>query len=33
VKSAGSRGLMRLRELADEWNETAAVCGRNGQRS
>jgi RNA polymerase sigma-70 factor (sigma-E family) len=33
VKSAGSRGLMRLRELADDWNNTAAVCGRNGQRS
>jgi RNA polymerase sigma-70 factor (sigma-E family) len=30
VKSAGARGLMRLRELADEWNDTAAVCGRNG---
>lgn len=32
VKSAGSRGLMRLRELADDWNETAAMCGRNGMR-
>jgi RNA polymerase sigma factor (sigma-70 family) len=33
VKSAGSRGLSRLRELADDWNEPAAVSGRNGQRS
>jgi RNA polymerase sigma-70 factor (sigma-E family) len=33
VKSAGSRGLMRMRELADDWTETAAVCGRNGPRS
>ncbi len=33
VKSAGSRGLMRLRELASDWNDAAAVCGRNGQRS
>jgi RNA polymerase sigma-70 factor (sigma-E family) len=30
VKSAGSRGLARLRELADEWNDTTAMCGRNG---
>jgi RNA polymerase sigma factor (sigma-70 family) len=28
VKSAASRGLARLRELADDWNDTAAVCGR-----
>ncbi len=28
VKSAASRGLTRLRELADDWNDTAAVCGR-----
>jgi RNA polymerase sigma-70 factor (sigma-E family) len=33
VKSAGSRGLMRMRELADDWTETAAACGRNGTRS
>jgi RNA polymerase sigma-70 factor (sigma-E family) len=33
VKSAGSRGLTRLRELADEWTDTAAISGRNGQRS
>jgi RNA polymerase sigma-70 factor (sigma-E family) len=33
VKSAGSRGLARMRELADDWNDTAAVCGGNGQRS
>jgi RNA polymerase sigma-70 factor (sigma-E family) len=26
VKSAGSRGLARMRELADNWNDTAAVC-------
>jgi RNA polymerase sigma-70 factor (sigma-E family) len=32
VKSAVSRGLVRLRELADEWNDTAAACGRNGMR-
>jgi len=33
VKSAGSRGLTRLRELADDWTDTAAMCGRNGTRS
>jgi RNA polymerase sigma-70 factor (sigma-E family) len=33
VKSAVSRGLTRLRELADDWNDTAAVCGPNGKRS
>jgi len=33
VKSAGSRGLTRMRELADKWNDTAVMCGRNGQRS
>jgi RNA polymerase sigma-70 factor (sigma-E family) len=33
VKSAGSRGLARLRELADDWTDTAAMCGRNGYRS
>jgi RNA polymerase sigma-70 factor (sigma-E family) len=30
VKSAASRGLTRLRELADDWNDTAVMCGRNG---
>jgi RNA polymerase sigma-70 factor (sigma-E family) len=33
VKSAGSRGLARLRELAGEWDDTAAVGGRDGNRS
>jgi RNA polymerase sigma-70 factor (sigma-E family) len=33
VKSAGSRGLARMRELADGWDDTAAVCGRNGTQS
>jgi len=33
VKSAGSRGLTRMRELADKWNDAAAMCSRNGQRS
>jgi RNA polymerase sigma-70 factor (sigma-E family) len=33
VKSAGSRGLTRLRELADNWNDTAAMCGQWGKRS
>jgi RNA polymerase sigma-70 factor (sigma-E family) len=32
VKSAGSRGLARMRELADEWNNVAAMCGPNGKR-
>jgi Subtilase family len=27
VKSVGSRGLTRLRGLADDWNDTAATCG------
>ncbi len=27
VKSAGSRGLARMRELADDWNDTAAAAG------
>ena len=31
VKSAGSRGLTRMRELAEGWNDTAATCGRNGK--
>jgi len=26
VKSAASRGLARMRELADNWNDTAATC-------
>jgi RNA polymerase sigma-70 factor (sigma-E family) len=33
VKSAGSRGLTRLRELADAWNDTVAMCGPNGMQS
>jgi RNA polymerase sigma-70 factor (sigma-E family) len=33
VKSAGSRGLTRLRQLAGDWNDTAAMCGPNGNRS
>ncbi|HEX3487774.1 MAG TPA: SigE family RNA polymerase sigma factor [Streptosporangiaceae bacterium] len=33
VKSAASRGLSRMRELADDWNDTAAVCSRNGNGS
>jgi RNA polymerase sigma-70 factor (sigma-E family) len=33
VKSAGSRGLTRMRELANDWNDTAAMCGRDGKRS
>jgi RNA polymerase sigma-70 factor (sigma-E family) len=33
VRSAASRGLTRMRELAGEWNDTAAACGRNGKRS
>jgi RNA polymerase sigma-70 factor (sigma-E family) len=33
VKSAGSRGLARLRELADDWNDTPAMCGGIGKRS
>lgn len=33
VKSAGSRGLTRLRELAEDWTDNAALCGRNGKRS
>jgi len=28
VRSAVSRGLSRMRELADEWNDTAAMSGR-----
>jgi RNA polymerase sigma-70 factor (sigma-E family) len=33
VRSAASRGLTRMRELADEWNDTTATCGRNGKRA
>jgi RNA polymerase sigma-70 factor (sigma-E family) len=33
VRSAVSRGLTRMRELADDWNDTAAVCGREEKRS
>jgi RNA polymerase sigma-70 factor (sigma-E family) len=33
VKSAGSRGLARMRELAGDWNETEAACGRWGKQS
>ena len=33
VKSAASRGLARLRELADDWNDTTAICGREDKRS
>lgn len=33
VKSAASRGLTRMRELAGDWNDTAAMSGRNGKRS
>jgi RNA polymerase sigma-70 factor (sigma-E family) len=33
VKSAGSRGLARMRELADDWNDTAAAGGRWGTQS
>jgi RNA polymerase sigma-70 factor (sigma-E family) len=33
VKSAGSRGLARLRELASDWDDTAAMCGRDGTQS
>jgi len=33
VKSAGSRGLARMRELADDWNDTAAAGGGWGKQS
>ena len=33
VRSAVSRGLARMRELADEWNDTAAMSGREEERS
>jgi RNA polymerase sigma-70 factor (sigma-E family) len=33
VRSAVSRGLTRLRELAGSWEDTGAAYGRNGQQS
>jgi RNA polymerase sigma factor (sigma-70 family) len=33
VRSAVWRGLNRMRELADEWNDTAAMSGREEKRS
>jgi DNA-directed RNA polymerase specialized sigma24 family protein len=33
VKSAGSRGLARMRELAGDWNGAAAMCGGEEKRS
>jgi RNA polymerase sigma-70 factor (sigma-E family) len=33
VRSAVSRGLTRMRELSDEWNDTAAMSGREEKRS
>jgi RNA polymerase sigma-70 factor (sigma-E family) len=33
VKSAGARGLTRLRVLAESWEEMAVMGGRNGKRS
>jgi RNA polymerase sigma-70 factor (sigma-E family) len=33
VKSAGSRGLARMRELAGDWGDPAAMCGGEGKRS
>jgi RNA polymerase sigma-70 factor (sigma-E family) len=33
VKSAGSRGLARMRELADDWNDAAATSGGKGTQS
>jgi RNA polymerase sigma-70 factor (sigma-E family) len=33
VRSAVSRGLARMRELADEWNDAAALSGREEKRS
>jgi RNA polymerase sigma-70 factor (sigma-E family) len=33
VKSAGSRGLARMRELADDWNDTAVAGGGWGTQS
>ncbi len=31
VKSAASRGLSRMRELAGDWDDMPAMCGRGGQ--
>jgi DNA-directed RNA polymerase specialized sigma24 family protein len=33
VRSAVSRGLTRMRELADEWNDAAALSGQEENRS
>jgi RNA polymerase sigma-70 factor (sigma-E family) len=33
VRSVAWRGLARLRDLADDWNDTTATCDRNGRRS
>ena len=33
VKSAGSRGLAKMRELADDWNDSAAACGSWGKQT
>jgi hypothetical protein len=33
VRSAVSRGLTRMRELADEWNDAAAMSGQEEKRS
>jgi RNA polymerase sigma-70 factor (sigma-E family) len=33
VRSAVSRGLTRMRELSDEWNDAAALSGREENRS
>jgi len=33
VRSSVSRGLSRMRELADEWNDAAAMSGREEKRS
>ena len=33
VRSAVSRGLTRMRELAEEWNDAAALSGREEKRS
>ena len=33
VRSVAWRGLARLRDLADDWNDATATCDRNGRRS
>lgn len=33
VRSAVSRGLTRMRELAGDWDDAAAMCGPDGKRS